>query len=30
MIETFESHPSARYMKEVTSDTKFSFQLELP
>ena len=25
-METFQSHPSVRYTKEVTSDTKFSFQ----
>ena len=29
-MERFESHPSVRHVKEVTSDTKFSFQLVLP
>ena len=29
-METFESHPSLRHLKEVTSDTKFSFQHGLP
>ena len=26
ILETLESHPSVGYIKEVTSDTKFSFQ----
>ena len=26
MLDTFESHPSVRHIKEVTSDTKFRFQ----
>ena len=26
ILETFEGHPSVRHMKEVTFDTKFSFQ----
>ena len=30
ILETFESHPSVRYIKVVTSDTKFSFQHVLP
>ena len=29
-METFESHPNDRYIKEVTSDTKLSFQHVLP
>ena len=29
-METFESHPSVRHIKEVTFDTKFSFQHLLP
>ena len=29
-METSESHPSLRHLKEVTSDTKFSFQHGLP
>ena len=29
-METFESHPSVRHIKERTSDTKFSFQHVLP
>ena len=29
-METFKSHPSVRHIKEVTSDTKFSFQHVLP
>ena len=29
-LETFESHPNDRYIKEVTSDTKLSFQHVLP
>ena len=29
-MERFESHPSVRHVKEVTSDTKFSFQRVLP
>ena len=30
ILETSESHPSLRHIKEVTSDTKFSFQHVLP
>ena len=30
LLETFESHPSVRHIKEVTSDTKFRFQLVIP
>ena len=29
-METFESHPSVRHIKEVTSDTKLCFQHVLP
>ena len=29
-METFESHPSVRHIKEVTSDTKFNFQHVYP
>ena len=29
-LEMFESHPSVRHIKKVTSDTKFSFQHALP
>ena len=29
-METFESHPGVRHIKEVTSNTKFSFQHVLP
>ena len=29
-METFESHPSVRHIKEVTSGTKFSFEHVLP
>ena len=29
-METFESHPSVKYIKEVTSDAKLSFQHVLP
>ena len=30
ILETFESHPSNRHIKEVTSDSKFSFRHVLP
>ena len=30
ILEMFESHPTIRHIKEVKSDTKFSFQHVLP